>query len=83
MPTLALYDTGMETAVEARETEQRGEYVPLKFSAETDWLGRPHVGVAPVLEWAKHEKEGAFLVDKCDGLYQTFVKLEAGDVEQK
>lgn len=84
IPTLSLYaDTGMETAAEARDMEQRGEYVPLKFSAETDRHGRDHVGVVPVLQWAEHAKEGEFLVEKCEGLYQTFAKLEASGGKEK
>ena len=73
----------METAAETREMEQRGAYVPLKFSAETDRCGREHVGVVPVLQWSKHAKEGEFLVEKCEGLYQTFAKLEASGEKGK
>lgn len=78
LPTLGLYDRGMETAAEARVAENRGEFVPLKFSAETDRRGRDHVGAMPVLEWKQHEAEGEFLVEKCEGLYETFRKLETG-----
>ena len=78
LPTLALYaDVGTETAAEARDMEQRGQYVPLKFSSETDRRGQGHVGAVPVLQWAKYAKESEFLVEKCEGLYQTFAKLEA------
>lgn len=73
----------METASEAREAEQRGDYVPLKFGAEADRCGREHIGVTPVLEWAKYEKEGEFLVDKCEGLYQAFAKLEVNNEKTK
>lgn len=65
----------MQTADEIREIEERGEYVPLKFSSEVNRWGQTQVNVMPVLEWKKHEKEGDFLLEKCDGLYNAFTKL--------
>lgn len=72
-----MYDHGLETADEMREAEKRGEFIPLKYSAETDRRGREHVGVMPVLEWKRFEPESEFLLEKCEGLYATFVKLES------
>ncbi|KIP09853.1 hypothetical protein PHLGIDRAFT_102186 [Phlebiopsis gigantea 11061_1 CR5-6] len=84
LSTLSLYaDCGMESAAEARDREQHGQYVPLKFSSQTDSHGEGYVGVMPVLQWAKHAEESEFLVEKCEGLYQTFVKLEAKDGKGK
>lgn len=70
-----MYRDGLRAADEARELEQRGEFVPLKFSAQADRWGRPYVGVAPVLDWKANAKEGEFLVGKCEGLYDAFRKL--------
>lgn len=77
LATCNIYDDGLRSADEARETEQRGEYVPLKFSARTDRWGRDHVGVMPVLDWKNNEKESEFLIEKCESLYEAFYKLHA------
>lgn len=47
----------------------------MKFSSETDRWGSEHVNAMPILEWDKHEKEGDFLVEKCETLYRSFSKL--------
>ena len=82
LPTMRMYDTGMQSARAARKAEEGGRYVPLKFSSVTDWRRREHVSPMPVLEWDTHEKEGAFLVDKCEALYQSFLKLEMQEKER-
>lgn len=79
LATCKFYKDGLRSADDAREAEQRGEFVPLKFSAQCDRWGRPYVGVVPVLDWKQNEKEGEFLVEKCEGLYDAFRKLHASD----
>ena len=74
--TAGLYRTGLKSAEAARIAEEQGVPPPLKFGSETDRSGRERVGVLPVLEWAEHEKDSVFLVEKCESLYQTFSKLE-------
>lgn len=55
----------------------------MKFSSETDRWGSEHVNAMPVLEWDKYEKEGDFLIDKCEALYRSFSKLAEENSSQK
>ncbi|KAK7696595.1 hypothetical protein QCA50_001253 [Cerrena zonata] len=74
--TASLYRTGLKSAEATRIAEEQGVPPPLKFGSESDSNGNARVGVVPVLEWADHEKDSVFLVDKCESLYQVFSKLE-------
>lgn len=74
---MAMYDTGLQSADEVKNAELKGQYVPRKFGAETDRLGREYVGVMPILEWAKHEAEADFLLEKCESLHKSFSALRA------
>lgn len=75
---MSMYDTGLRSADEVKAAELKGRHVPMKFSAETDRLGRERVGVLPVLEWAEHEAEAEFLLDKCESLHKSFSALHGG-----
>lgn len=79
--TASLYRSGLKSAENAKIAEEQGVPPPLKFGSETDALGRERVGALPVLQWAEHEKESVFLVEKCESLYQTFSKLEENDLK--
>lgn len=81
--TTALYDTGLQSSEAAKAAEERGDFVAMKFSSETDRWGSEHVNAMPILEWDKHEKEGDFLVEKCEALYRSFSKLEEESLPQK
>ncbi len=78
-----LYANGIESVERAKDAEEKGVLPPLNFRSQADWKGRERVGVMTVLEWEAHEKEAEFLVEKCESLYQTFFKLEAGGVATK
>ncbi|KAK0220301.1 NAD(P)-binding protein [Armillaria fumosa] len=49
-----------------------GVYQPVRFSAETDRLGRAEVGVHKVKWWPEHQQEAELLVDRCNNLYEEF-----------
>ena len=72
-----LYANGIDSVTKAQSAELRGVPPPLKFGAQADKSGRQRVGVMTVLEWEEHEKEAEYLVEKCESLYQTFLKLKA------
>lgn len=82
LPTMGMYDTGIQSARQAKVSEENGFFVPHKFSSETDRCGRDSVGAMPILEWEQHKQDASYLVDKCESLYQTFLKLERNDKEK-
>ena len=43
----------------------------MRFGAETDWWGNERVGLTPVKEWNKFEKEATCLLEMCNTLYET------------
>ncbi|CCM02120.1 uncharacterized protein FIBRA_04197 [Fibroporia radiculosa] len=47
-----------------------------KFSAQTDRWGNESVGIIPVRQWQEHPDEGNNLIERCERLYQTFLKAE-------
>ncbi len=73
--TLSLYEGGLESAEKAKEAEQQGRFVPLKFGSQADRQGREYVGVMPVVEWDAHQEEAKFLLDRCESLYASFATL--------
>ncbi|KAI0079726.1 hypothetical protein K474DRAFT_1658817 [Panus rudis PR-1116 ss-1] len=74
-----LYPTGIQSAEEAREAEESGKPPSLKFGSTTDRMGRTGVGVQTVVDWAQHEEDAEFLMDKCETLYQSLIKLHEGE----
>jgi hypothetical protein len=52
----------------------KGYVGPVRFGSETDRLGRERVGITAVGELKKNEAHRVELVDKCEDLYQSFVK---------
>jgi len=42
----------------------------VRFGAETNWWGDERVGLTPVKEWKRFEKQAEYLLEKCDNLYQ-------------
>ncbi|KIL67356.1 hypothetical protein M378DRAFT_102521 [Amanita muscaria Koide BX008] len=54
------------------------ERLPVRFGAETDWWGNERVGLTPVKEWNKFEKEAECLLERCNTLYET-VKVTKRD----
>lgn len=56
--------------------EEAGILVPLKFGSITDRWGRERVSAITVLDWHKNEKESEALVEKCESMYQAFLKIE-------
>lgn len=75
LANMSMYENGLRTADEVKAAEFKGKVTPLKFGAETDRLGRAHVGVMPVQEWAEHDAEAEFLLNKCESLHQSFSAL--------
>ncbi|KAI0347014.1 hypothetical protein BDW22DRAFT_485718 [Trametopsis cervina] len=76
LPNMELYDGGVESAEKSRAAELEGDIVPIKFGTQTDRRGRAYVGVMPVFDWAEHEEEADYLLEKCEGLYQSFSTLQ-------
>lgn len=58
-------------------SETLGKPSPVKFSSEVDRLGNARVGVYTVIDYKQHQDDGAFLVDKCENLFQTCQQLDA------
>lgn len=83
LSNMSMYDNGLKSADDVKAAELKGQTVPLKFGAETDRLGRDRVGVMPVLEWAEHDAEAEFLLDKCESLYTSFHALNRKTVPQE
>jgi 3-keto steroid reductase len=50
------------------------ESSPVKFGSQTGRWGDGRVGIMKIKEWKKNEAEGANLLRKCEGLYQSFLK---------
>ena len=72
---MSLYEGGLESAEQSKEAEQENKFVPMKYGSQTDRRGREYVGVMPVLSWETHKEEAAFLLEKCESLYTSFVAL--------
>ncbi|GBE87210.1 hypothetical protein BKA93DRAFT_769753 [Sparassis latifolia] len=45
-----------------------------KFGTESSRWGEERLGCTEVTAWDEHPDEGKLLVDRCEGLYQTFLK---------
>jgi len=75
--THTLYATGPRTMADVETSETLGKPSPVKFSSEVDRLGNARVGVYTVIDYKQHQDDGAFLVDKCESLFQTCQQLDA------
>ncbi len=73
---MGMYPKGLQSAQMSKAAEEKGAFVPLKFSSVTDRRGRDLVNALPVLEWEEHEKESERLIDQCESLYHQFLKAE-------
>ncbi|THH33802.1 hypothetical protein EUX98_g466 [Antrodiella citrinella] len=75
--THSLYATGLQTMADVKASEASEKPSPVKFSSEVDRWGNARVGVYTIIDYKQHESDGAFLVDKCESLFQTCRELEA------
>jgi hypothetical protein len=55
--------------------QQEEDLLPAYLHSVTDRMGHSGVALAPFYGWPEHEKTAARLVDRCEGLYQSFVAV--------
>jgi hypothetical protein len=55
--------------------QQEEGLLPVCLHSVTDRMGRSGVALAPFYGWPEHEKTAIRLVDRCEGLYQSFVAV--------
>lgn len=77
MYTHSLYEHGVQSAEDCKASESLGKPSPIKFSSEVNRMGHPRVGVYSVIDYSEHKEDGAYLLDRCEGLFQTCRELEA------
>ena len=59
--------------------EEKDGLLPLRLHSITDRSGRNTTAMTPFYEWAEYEKEASRLVDRCERLYQSFVRAGGKD----
>jgi hypothetical protein len=47
---------------------------PVRYHSETDKMGNAKIGYSEVRDWDSHAVAAGQLVDKCEDLYQSFLK---------
>ena len=47
-----------------------------RFGSESDWMGTERVGLTRVRQWKEHEEDSKVLIDRCEKLYQSFLRDE-------
>ena len=77
MYTHTLYKTGAQSAADCKLSEAFGQSSPIKFSSEVDFWGNPRVGVYTIIDFCSHQDDGAFVLGKCEKLFETCRELDS------